>query len=308
MDAVGEKKGATAASDSEAEKEKMMAEQFEKAVVVSEAETGKMVGEGEKAVAPSEAENEKMVEVQQGDKAVAPLDAGNVKMVEGQQGGKGKAVAPSDSEQGDKAAAASDAENVQPQEENAVAASEAEIGAAEANDVTGGRLITLRSSDGEVHRVSEAAARLSGLLRGIIETNVTVTKGVILPTVDGATLVTVLQYCNKHAEAEAAAGVTTSAVDRAAASEALEAWDRDLLDRLSVRALSNLFNASSFLKIYRLAGAIALKVAADLARAIPPAESRPRSPPSPTSETPSTSTPSTSTPSPRRNRSRRPQR
>lgn len=194
-------------------------------------EEGKMMKEqGEKAVAASEAEGGKMVEGQ-GDKAVATSEAEDVKMVEG----KG---------------------------EKAVAATEAETGTSEPKDVAGGRLITLKSSDGKVHRASVAAAQLSVILSGMIEEVVTDDEVVIVPEVDGPTLVTVLEYCTKHAEAAAAAAARgTSAVAFATASKALEAWDRDFLDRLTMDALHDLFVASNFLEIQGLLNAIAQKAA-----------------------------------------------
>jgi S-phase kinase-associated protein 1 len=226
MEAVGEEKGATVAEEG-----KMMKEQGEKGVVAStsEAEKEKMVeAKGEKAVAASEAEGGKMVEGQ-GEKAVATSEAEDVKMVEG----KG---------------------------EKAVATTEAEIGTSEPKDVAGGRLITLKSSDGKVHRASVAAAQLSVILSGMIEEVVTDDEVVIVPLVDGPTLVTVLEYCTKHAEVAAAAR-GTSAVAFATASKALEAWDRDFLDRLTMDALHDLFVASNFLEIQGLLNAIAQKAA-----------------------------------------------
>jgi S-phase kinase-associated protein 1 len=245
MEAVGEEKGATVAEEG-----KMMKEQGEKGVVAStsEAEKEKMVeAKGEKAVATSEAEDVKMVEGK-GEKAVATTEAEDVKMVEGK---------------GEKAVATTEAEDVKMVEwkgEKAVAATEAEIGTSEPKDVAGGRLITLKSSDGKVHRASVAAAQLSVILSGMIEEVVTDDEVVIVPLVDGPTLVTVLEYCTKHAEVAAAAR-GTSAVAFATASKALEAWDRDFLDRLTMDALHDLFVASNFLEIQGLLNAIAQKAA-----------------------------------------------
>ncbi|OEL15935.1 hypothetical protein BAE44_0023046 [Dichanthelium oligosanthes] len=141
-------------------------------------------------------------------------------------------------------------------------------------EVAGGRIITLRSSDGEVRRVSEAVARLSGLIRRAIDEGCA-DDAVDLPNVTASTLDTVIEYCNKHAgpgaavatkpdsdpTAAATASSSSSSVVDTAAFEDLEAWDRKLLDLLSLNALYDVLLAADNLDIEGLLDAICHKVA-----------------------------------------------
>ncbi|KAL6656997.1 hypothetical protein ACP70R_004777 [Stipagrostis hirtigluma subsp. patula] len=134
----------------------------------------------------------------------------------------------------------------------------------------GGKLITLTSADGKAFQVSEAAARLSTLLRGMIKDGRS-DDGVPLPSsISGGTLEKVVEYCNKHAEAAAdtdydpddgaAIGIRS---DRAAAKKELEEWDRELIDGLSedLDALFDVIGAADYLDIDGLLNATCRKVA-----------------------------------------------
>ncbi|KAF7030942.1 hypothetical protein CFC21_042370 [Triticum aestivum] len=131
-----------------------------------------------------------------------------------------------------------------------------------------GKIITLKSSDGMLFKVSEAAARLSVLLADMIDQGCA--KGIIqLPNVDARALATVIEYCNEHADATATAnpdanhGVAegSSSCNSEASGEALKEWDRKLVDGLSQDALYDLIMATNFLHIKGLLDAACQKVA-----------------------------------------------
>ncbi|VAH64410.1 unnamed protein product [Triticum turgidum subsp. durum] len=131
-----------------------------------------------------------------------------------------------------------------------------------------GKIITLKSSDGMLFKVSEAAARLSVLLADMIDQGCA--KGIIqLPNVDARALATVIEYCNEHAAAAATAnpdanhGVAegSSSCNSEASGEALKEWDRKLVDGLSQDALYDLIMAVNFLHIKGLLDAACQKVA-----------------------------------------------
>ncbi|KAM3332798.1 hypothetical protein ACQJBY_028132 [Aegilops geniculata] len=109
-------------------------------------------------------------------------------------------------------------------------------------------VITLESSDGMLFTVSEEAARLSVPLADMIDQGCA--GGIIqIPNVDATALATVIEYCNKHADAASAN------------SEASEEWDRKLVDGLSQNALCDVIIAAKFLHIKGLFDAACQKVA-----------------------------------------------
>uniref|UniRef100_A0A453FLS8 SKP1-like protein n=1 Tax=Aegilops tauschii subsp. strangulata TaxID=200361 RepID=A0A453FLS8_AEGTS len=113
-------------------------------------------------------------------------------------------------------------------------------------------VITLESSDGMLFTVSEEAARLSVPLADMIDQGCA--EGIIqLPNVDATALATVIEYCNKHADAASA--------NSRASSEVLKEWDRKLVDGLSQDALYDLIMAVNFLHIKGLLDAACQKVA-----------------------------------------------
>ncbi|GJN10964.1 hypothetical protein PR202_ga29114 [Eleusine coracana subsp. coracana] len=95
--------------------------------------------------------------------------------------------------------------------------------AAAEKEVTGGRTITLKSNYEKPveFEITEEAARLSGLLSGMIKTGRTA-GGVRLNEIAAATLEKVVAYLNKHAEAG----------DDAVRAEDLKKWDAAFLDSL----------------------------------------------------------------------------
>ncbi|GJN10961.1 hypothetical protein PR202_ga29111 [Eleusine coracana subsp. coracana] len=123
--------------------------------------------------------------------------------------------------------------------------------------------IMLKSSDGMLFQVSKEAARLSVLLADMIDEGCA---GSIIPllNVDGRSLATVIEYCNKHADAAAVkpgADEGSGSSSSGASGEALKEWDRKLIDGLSMDALYDLINAANFLNVKDLLGAACQKVA-----------------------------------------------
>ncbi|VAH64412.1 unnamed protein product [Triticum turgidum subsp. durum] len=85
-----------------------------------------------------------------------------------------------------------------------------------------------------------------------------------LPNVDARALDTVIEYCNKHADAASANSRVdegSSSCNSEASEEALMEWDRKLVDGLSQDALYDLIMAVNFLHIKGLLDAACQKVA-----------------------------------------------
>uniref|UniRef100_A0A0D9X1Q1 SKP1-like protein n=1 Tax=Leersia perrieri TaxID=77586 RepID=A0A0D9X1Q1_9ORYZ len=106
----------------------------------------------------------------------------------------------------------------------AAAAAEEEAGNREESKESG-RMIRLRSNDGELVEVAEASARQSKLIEEMIDSG-NADPSIPLPNVDSKTLAMVIQYCDKHAAAAAAAD-TTEAKD-------LKAWDDGFVHKLDM--------------------------------------------------------------------------
>ena len=104
------------------------------------------------------------------------------------------------------------------------------------------KLITLKSSDGEEFEVEEAVAMESQTIRHMIEDDCA-DNGIPLPNVNSKILSKVIEYCNKHVHAAAAAskaanpstdGDANSAAAAnnsaaAASGEDLKNWDADFV-------------------------------------------------------------------------------
>ncbi|KAF7037966.1 hypothetical protein CFC21_048226 [Triticum aestivum] len=174
------------------------------------------------------------------------------------------------SEKGTAAAEGARTNGQRPEEKGAMAEEKEQV--AGENDTfffrASGKIITLKSSDGMLFKVSEAAARLSVVLADMIDQDCA--KGIIqLPNVDARALATVIEYCNEHADATATAnpdanhGVAegSSSCNSEASSEVLKEWDRKLVDGLSQDALYDLIMAVNFLHIKGLLDAACQKVA-----------------------------------------------
>jgi len=162
------------------------------------------------------------------------------------------------------------------------AASEEGKCVAEAKEVmAGGKMVILRSSQPEKKRyeVPEAAARLSVILGGMLDGGCTIDDdGVVIPFT-ARTLDTVFEYCSKHAEAtksdsdpNPSAEASVGGVNTAA-SENLEDWDRNLVDRLSTDDLYDVIHSANFLEIKGLLD-IVYQRAADMIKGKTPDEIR----------------------------------
>lgn len=129
-----------------------------------------------------------------------------------------------------------------------------------------GKMITLASSEGQLFRMSEAAARLSVVLADMID-NGCASGNIPLPNVDDRALAMVIKYCDKHAGAEpdsnhgAADEGSSSRANTAASKKALDVWDRKLVEDLTQDALFDLITAANFLDIKGLLEASCQKVA-----------------------------------------------
>jgi len=96
------------------------------------------------------------------------------------------------------------------------------------------KMITLRSSDNEEFEVEEAVAMESQTIRHMIEDDCA-DNGIPLPNVNSKILSKVIEYCNKHVHAAAAAKAGSDDVGAAAANstaasgEDLKNWDADFV-------------------------------------------------------------------------------
>ena len=97
------------------------------------------------------------------------------------------------------------------------------------------KMITLKSSDGEEFEVEEAVAMESQTIRHMIEDDCA-DNGIPLPNVNSKILSKVIEYCNKHVHAAAAASKAGSddagaaaANSNAASGEDLKNWDADFV-------------------------------------------------------------------------------
>ena len=103
------------------------------------------------------------------------------------------------------------------------------------------RMITLKSSDGEEFEVEEKVAMESQTIRHMIEDECA-DNGIPLPNVNSKILSKVIEYCNKHVHAAAAASKAANPADAdansaaannstttAASGEDLKNWDADFV-------------------------------------------------------------------------------
>ncbi|GJN33159.1 hypothetical protein PR202_gb21726 [Eleusine coracana subsp. coracana] len=103
----------------------------------------------------------------------------------------------------------------------------------------GERMITLTSSEGQAFRVSEAVARLSPHLAGLIGDGDDVV--IALPDVPALALVTVIEYCTKHA----AIANPSAAASSSSSSNAADAAITNLIDAVDAAIAKHNATASS---------------------------------------------------------------
>ncbi|RZS24236.1 hypothetical protein BHM03_00057286 [Ensete ventricosum] len=108
------------------------------------------------------------------------------------------------------------------------------------------KMITLKSSDGEVFEVDEAVAMESQTIKHMIEDDCA-ENGIPLPNVTSKILAKVIEYCRKHVDASAAAASKSSDDSSKLADEELKSWDSEfvkvdqatLFDLILVRSLTD---------------------------------------------------------------------
>ncbi|CAL9151776.1 unnamed protein product, partial [Musa hybrid cultivar] len=90
------------------------------------------------------------------------------------------------------------------------------------------KMITLKSSDGEVFEVDEAVAMESQTIKHMIEDDCA-ENGIPLPNVTSKILAKVIEYCRKHVDASAAAASKSSDDSSKLADEELKSWDAEFV-------------------------------------------------------------------------------
>ena len=117
------------------------------------------------------------------------------------------------------------------------------------------KMITLKSSDGELFQVEEAVAMESQTIRHMIEDDCA-DNGIPLPNVNSKILSKVIEYCNKHVQASpipadsgAAADASSSTSTAAAApAEDLKSFDAEFV-KVDQATLFDLILAANYLNI-----------------------------------------------------------
>ncbi|XP_057949693.1 SKP1-like protein 1B [Malania oleifera] len=127
--------------------------------------------------------------------------------------------------------------------------------------------IALKTSDGQIFEAGEAAATQAGVIKLMMEDGCA---GDIIPipNVTGATLSKVLQYCKRHADADASASTSVAG----SAAGALESWDADFL-KVDQNALYDLIMAANYLDVKGLLE-LTCRAVADMIKGKKPEEIR----------------------------------
>ncbi|KAJ3701292.1 hypothetical protein LUZ61_004997 [Rhynchospora tenuis] len=145
-------------------------------------------------------------------------------------------------------------------------------------DKTTGKEISLRSSDGEMFQVPEAAAKLSQTICNLIEEDWD--GGFIpLPNVTATILAKVIEYCKKHTEAEEASktekseeGSSTAQESSKTPTETLNDWDKNFME-VDQPTLFDLILAANYLSIKGLLD-LSCQTVADMIKGKSPEEIR----------------------------------
>jgi S-phase kinase-associated protein 1 len=135
--------------------------------------------------------------------------------------------------------------------------------ASEKRAAAGERTITLTSSDGKEFLVSEAGARLSPHLAGMIGNG---HNNIALRNVSSRALEKVARYCNKHPAKPGSAAGSSGVQTPWNGNEELDKWDRDLVGGLGSDALYDLLVAADFLGIEGLVDAACDNIASVIKR------------------------------------------
>ncbi|WCJ35064.1 SKP1-like protein 1 [Euphorbia peplus] len=131
---------------------------------------------------------------------------------------------------------------------------------------TGGKKITLKSSDGETFEVEEAVAVESQTIKHMIEDDCA-DNGIPLPNVTSKILSKVIEYCKKHVD-------TPKSEDRPASSgeDELKTWDAEFV-KVDQATLFDLILAANYLNIKSLLD-LTCQTVADMIKGKTPEEIR----------------------------------
>ncbi|KQJ88553.1 SKP1-like protein 1 [Brachypodium distachyon] len=145
------------------------------------------------------------------------------------------------------------------------------------------KMITLKSSDGEEFEVEETVAMESQTIRHMIEDDCA-DNGIPLPNVNSKILSKVIEYCNKHVHATAAAkaanpsdgdanpAAANNSSTTAAPGEDLKNWDADFV-KVDQATLFDLILAANYLNIKGLLD-LTCQTVADMIKGKTPEEIR----------------------------------
>ncbi|RZC80003.1 hypothetical protein C5167_042579 [Papaver somniferum] len=109
------------------------------------------------------------------------------------------------------------------------------------------KMISLRSSDGDIFEIDEISAHQSLTIKHMIEDGCA-DDAIPLHNVTSKILEKVIEYCNKHGESTTAGG---DSIISKADKEALEKWDKEFV-KLDQAILSGLIKAANYLNIKSL--------------------------------------------------------
>ncbi|KAI3977956.1 hypothetical protein MKX01_032333 [Papaver californicum] len=124
------------------------------------------------------------------------------------------------------------------------------------------KMISLKSSDGEIFEIEEIVAHQSLTIKHIIEDDCA-DNAIPLPNVTSKILKRIIDYCNKHRESTASCK---------ADKEALEKWDKEFVN-VDQAILSSLIMAANYLNIRNLLD-LTCQTVADMIKGKSPEEIR----------------------------------
>ncbi|XP_042437942.1 SKP1-like protein 1B [Zingiber officinale] len=133
------------------------------------------------------------------------------------------------------------------------------------------RMITLRSSDGEVFEVEEAVAMESQTIKHMIEDDCA-DNGIPLPNVSCRILAKVVEYCKKHVDAAASKSSSEDAAGSGISDEDLKSWDAEFV-KVDQATLFDLILAANYLNIKGLLD-LTCQTVADMIKGKTPEEIR----------------------------------
>ncbi|XP_042425706.1 SKP1-like protein 1 [Zingiber officinale] len=109
------------------------------------------------------------------------------------------------------------------------------------------KVVTLRSSDGELFVVDEVVAMKSQTIKNLIEDDCA-DSAIPLPNVTSDILLQVIEYCEKHVDDDATTASNSSDDDSRLAEEELKSWDAEFV-KVDQATLFDLILAANYLNI-----------------------------------------------------------